>query len=148
MDRIKQIMFMRLSTAFFILSMLALLIIGVVFLGALNFLVNPKSNPVTFNDYQPVTSNRVSLNLDLSSPEDNLLVFDNNLLVSGKTVPGAMVLITLNDDNQLISAGNQGDFSLTVKLQPGANQLMVSAFDSSGNYKSESRIIYFSEAKL
>lgn len=141
-------MFMKLSTTFFILSMLALLIVGVVFLGAFNFLVNPKSNPVALNDYQPVTQNRVSLTLDLSSPDDNLLVFDNNLLVSGKTVPGATVLITLNDDNQLTTASNQGDFSLTVKLQTGGNQLVVSSFDASGNYKSEFRTIYYSEAKL
>ncbi len=147
-DRIENIMSKKLSTTSFIISMLVILFIGGAFLTALHLFVNPKANPITSENYQPVTSKPVSVTLDLSSPDDDLLVFDNNLLVSGKTTPGALVLITLNDENQMIMASNNGDFSLTVKLGPTVNQLAVSSFDNSGNYKSESRTIYYSVEKL
>lgn len=148
MGKIKEIMSKKLSTTIFTLSMIILFTVGVAFLISLHVLVNPAVNQVAIKDYQPVTSKPISLTLDLSSPDDNSLVFDNNLLVSGKTTSGAMVLITLNDDNQLIDAGNQGNFSLTIKLQLGGNQLIISSFDNLGNYKSESRTIYYSEEKL
>lgn len=147
-ENINQQVTKNLSTTFFVFSMIIILLAGSGFFIALHFFVNPLQNPMTVSNYQPVTLERVSLTLDLSSPDDNSLVFDNNLLVSGKTTSSAMILITLNDSNQLISSGNQGDFSLTIKLLPGGNELIVSAFDNLGNYKSEQRTIYYSEAKL
>lgn len=142
------IMSRNISTTSFIFSMLGILILASAFFLALHFYLNPQQIPVTFQNYQPVTTLPVSLTLDLSNPDDNLLIFDNNLLVSGKTIPGALVLITANDQNQLLTASSDGYFSQTVKLSPQVNQLSVSAFDNSGNYKSEQRTIYFSEEKL
>ena len=146
---IKQsIMSSNMSTTSFIFAMLVIFILGSTFFLALHFYLNPKQIPITFQNYQPVTVLPVSLTFDLSNPDDNLLVFDGNLLVSGKTVPGVLVLITINDQNQLLTASTDGYFSQTVKLQPTVNQLSVSAFDNLGNYKSEQRTIYFSEEKL
>ncbi len=147
-ENIQYFMAKQLSTTFFILSMIIILLAGTGFFAALHFFVNPLQNPTTASSYQPVTSLPVSLTLNLSSPEDNSLVFDNNLLVSGKTIPNALILITINDNNQFINASNIGDFSLTIKLQLGGNQLIVSSFDNLGNYKSELRTIYYSGEKL
>lgn len=146
---IKQgIMSRNMSATSFIFAMLIILILGSAFFLALHFYLNPQQIPVTFQNYQPVTTLPVSLTLDLSNPDDNLLVFDSNVLVSGKTVPGALVLITANDQNQIITASSDGYFSQTVKLSPQVNQLSISAFDNLGSYKSEQRTIYFSEEKL
>lgn len=149
---IKQsIMSRNMSTTSFIFAMFVILILGSAFFLALHFYLNPKQIPVTFQNYQPVTTLPVSLTLDLSNPDDNLLVFDSSVLVSGKTVPGALVLITLitaNDQNQTITASSDGYFSQTIKLSPQVNQLSISAFDNLGNSKSEQRTIYFSEEKL
>lgn len=146
---IKQsIMSKNMSTTSFIFAMLIILILGSAFFLALHFYLNPKQIPVTFQNYQPVTTLPVSLTLDLSNPDDNLLVFDSSVLVSGKTVPGALVLITANDQNQTITASPEGYFSQTIKLSPQVNQLSISAFDNLGSYKSEQRTIYFSEEKL
>lgn len=146
--KIKAAMFKNVGTTFFIFSMLIILVLGSTTLVMLYFFLNPKQNPITIQNYQPVTSLPVTMTLNLSSPDDNNLVFDNNLLVSGTTIPGALVLITLGDDNQLINASSQGNFSLTVNLQPAYNQLIVSSFDDLGNYKSETRAIYYSKEKL
>lgn len=150
LTRIKKerFLFKKLNTTFFVLSMFIILLTGSILLAVLYFFLNPKQSPITIQTYQPVTSLPVTMTLNLSNPDNNLLVFDNNLLVSGNTLPGVLVLITLNDNNRLINASAQGDFSLTVNLQLGSNQLIVSSFDELGNYKSESRSIYYSKEKL
>lgn len=144
----KQLMAKKLSTTFFTFSMIIILLLGSAFFIGLHFFMNPQQSPLALSNYQPVTSKPVSLTLNLSSPDDNLLVSDANLLISGQTSPGILVLITVNDTNQTINASNQGDFSLTIKLQPGTNQIIVSAFDNQGNYKTEERSIYYLEEKL
>lgn len=142
------IMSKNISTTSFIFAMLVILILGSAFFLALHFYLNPQQIPVTFQNYQPVTALPVSLTLDLSNPDDNLLVFDSSVLVSGKTVSGALILMTINDQNQLLTASPDGYFSKTVKLSPQVNQISISTFDNLGNYKSEQRTIYFSEEKL
>lgn len=138
----------EISTTFFTISMIILLLAGLGFFMYLNFFVNPATSPLTTATYTPVTTNPVSLTLNLSSPDDNLLIFDPNLLVSGQTTANVLVLITVNSDNQILNASKQGDFSQTVKLIPGVNQVIVSVFDNQGNYKSEARSIYYSGEKL
>lgn len=138
----------EIGTTFFTISMIILLLAGLGFFMYLNFFVNPTTSPLTTTTYTPVTTNPVSLTLNLSSPDDNLLTFDPNLLVSGQTSANVLVLITINENNQILNASKQGDFSQTVKLTLGVNQVIVSVFDNQGNYKSEARSIYYSEEKL
>jgi hypothetical protein len=147
-DKLKQKMTKNLGTSSFIFSMILILLVALGFFMYLHFFVNPKEEPSTILNYQPVTTNPLSLTLNLSSPDDNLLVYDTNLLVSGQTTSGTLVLITINENNQTLNASKQGDFSQTVKLQSGINQVIVSVFDNQGNYKSEERSIYYSEEKL
>lgn len=147
-EKIKEIMSKNLSPTSFVFVMISILMLGCILIAALYFFLNPKQNPIALSDYRPATTLPVSLTLDISSPDDNLLVFDNNLLVSGKTAAGVLILITSNGQNFLLNASSDGYFSQTVKLDPQVNQLSISSFDNSGNYKSEQRTIYFSEEKL
>lgn len=96
----------------------------------------------------PVTSAPVSLTLNLSNPDNDLLVFDSDLLIQGKTSPGATVIISSNEDDQVLEVNNQGEFSTTLILESGVNKLTVSSFDNSGSNKSEDRTIYYSKEKI
>jgi len=147
-NRFKQYMNKKISSTVFIISMISILLITGGFFVYLHYFINPLQNPITLLNYQPVTSKPVSLSLNLSSPDNNILVFDHNLLINGQTSSGILILVTANDNNQTLNASTKGDFSLTVKLKPGINQIIVSAFDNMGNYKSESRLIYYSEEKI
>lgn len=147
-DGFKQLMNKNLGNNLFIFSMIIILLGGIGFFITLHFFVNPQQNPMTETSYQPVTTNPVSLTLNLSSPDDNILVFDSNLLVSGQSTPGNLILVMVNDNNQILNSSKEGSFSLTVKLKSGSNQIIVSAFDNQGNYKIEERLIYYSEEKL
>ena len=124
-----------------------LILAGAGYLGYKYYLPAQKT-PIALTAINPVTSKPVSLTLDLSSPDDNLLVFDPDILIQGKTIPAATVILSLDDTDQILPTDDQGNFSKTIKLQNGVNQFTVQVFDNLGNTKSESRTIYYSTEKI
>lgn len=143
----KTLLKMRLPVGAFIFVMLLILALG----GAGIYWFNSNFNPAALTTLQnmiPVTSEPVSLTLNLSSPEDNSLVFSEDLLIQGKTSPKAVVILSTNSSDLLLEPTPQGDFSVSVKLQPGLNLLSINAFDQAGIQKTENRTIYYSEEKI
>lgn len=137
----------KLSIPAFIFSMLGILLVS---LGGL-LLLYKILNPQMKTNYMlglPVTREPVSLILNLHSPDDDWLVFMPELLVSGKTLPKTMVLISLPQKDLMIEANILGDFSSTVTLNPGVSQISVAAFDNLGNSKIENRTVYYSLEKI
>lgn len=137
-----------LSGRTFVLSMFLLLAAGLGFALVLYRLTNPPNRSKEELRFFPVTSKPTSLTLNLPSPEDNLLAFEPALLVQGKTSPQAFVLLSLPQEDFLLETDNEGNFTTTVSLQTGLNQLMVVVFDKSGRSKSESRTIYYSPEEI
>lgn len=136
-----------LSFKIFILSMLVILLIGFAFLGLMYLFLNPSTASTPLSLQKPVTTEPVSLTLNLSSPDNNLLVFDPDILVQGQTSEGATVILD-TDNADFVPDLSGGNFSATVKLQPGLNQLTVTSFDDTGNSKSENRVVYYSTEKI
>lgn len=142
------------SFKFFVFSICIALILAGGTLGAFYFISNNSSislpkgtanvSPVT----KPVTSEPVSLTLNLTSPENELLVFDSDLLVQGKTSPKSTVILSLDDEDLTLLANDSGDFSTTVKLNEGANKIIVAVFDNLGNEKKEERAVFYSTEKI
>lgn len=131
----------------FLLSMLLVLLVGLALIATLYFLVNPAKKVDYLQGGNPVTNEPTSLTLNLSSPDDNVLVFSPNLLIQGKTLENALVLISSNSD-RMISANNKGDFSFTWNLDEGVNNLTIVAFDTAGNSKTTTRTVYYSKEKI
>lgn len=113
-----------------------------------SFQISPQKEQNSLISSAPVTSEPVSLSFNLSSPDNNLLVFDSDLLVSGKTSPQATLVLSLDKEDWATEVDSTGNFSNTVNLKEGANNLIVTIFDSQGNSKSESRTIYYSKEKI
>lgn len=138
-----------LSTKAFIISHFTILVLSLIFLGGFYYVLNvDQINDTPIKDYLPVTLKPVSFNLDVTNPDDELLVFDKSLVISGKTAPRASVIISFADQNAGLAADGNGEFSKVVVLNKGVNEISIAAFDSSGNTKNVSRTIYFSEEKL
>jgi hypothetical protein len=76
----------------------------------------------------PVPSSGI-LPLKLTQPVDGATISSANIAVKGQTGPGATV--TVNDE--VITADDQGNFNVSVSLQPGPNAIDVMAIDSDGN---------------
>lgn len=105
-------------------------------------------NTILTNSYQPVTNKPISLTLNLSSPDDNKLVFKSVALVEGTATPNSLVVLSTNSDDQILKVSPTGSFSQTINLDEGVNQIMVSAFDNTGNSKQETRMVYYSKEEI
>lgn len=64
----------------------------------------------------------------------------DSLEVTGTSEPGATVTIYLNNKGQDVVAGNDGDFSQTLKLVKGENNIYAQAKDSAGNQSVKTQI--------
>jgi len=132
----------------FILFIVIAGIIGSGYLASIYHILN--SNPIdsiTFSQ-GPLTSEPVSFNLNLSSPENNSLLFDPDILIQGATSPGATIIISLDSEDLALEASSNGNFSTTITLSEGVNELLITSFDKDGNSKTESRTIYYSKEKI
>jgi len=65
---------------------------------------------------------------------------EQKLKISGKTEPGATVILFLNNDEEEIIANKDGEFSYTFKLRKGDNSISAKAKDESGNESQESKV--------
>lgn len=136
------------SIKFFIISMTTLLLLGLGFVLGLYFFIYQDQSNKSPEVAGPVTSEPVSLTFTLSAPDDNLLVFDPDILIAGKTSPHAFVILSTNQDDLSLETTSAGDFSTSIKLQPGLNFFKVTVFDEAGNSKEDNRTVYYSTEKI
>lgn len=138
----------RLSTTSFVISMISILVIGLIFLLGLNFYLNKDNHTINLNNWATLTSAPVSFDLNIDSPDDESLVFDKSLLVSGKTSANTPILISSDSSDWAIQSDSSGNFSQTITLIAGLNRLTITAYDSNGNSKVIQRTVYYSENKI
>lgn len=137
-----------LSTKTFIVSHTIILLAALLFFAALYYILYQDKFQPTLYNYNPVTREPVSLFLEIANPEDEILVHEESLLISGKTGPEFAVIISGNNSDSGLVSGKDGQFSKIFNLTPGTNILEITSFDPEGNYKSVTRSIYYSEEKL
>lgn len=145
----------QLSTKTFLVVHLLILVISLLLLTGLSLFLNQDNRRVSLKDYLPVTTQPRSFNLEIANPDDELLTFDPNIIVSGKTSPKAAVVITQTTPGSLqeetilgFEATGLGQFTKTLTLVAGLNQIKITAFDDLGNAKQAERTIFYSEEKI
>lgn len=140
----------RLSAKAFIISQLIILLLGVIFLVAVYYILNIQHQSTAGSTLSqgPVTTRPSLLFLDITSPEDNLLTFQPQVLISGKTAPNLTVLINLTDKNQVIESTSDGTFSTLSNLNEGPNKISILVFSQSGEEKKATRTIFYSREKI
>lgn len=137
-----------LSTKTFVVSHLLILVLALSFFGGLYYILYEDRFKESLPDYNPVTREPVSLFLDISTPEDDILVHDGNLIISGKTGPEYAVIISSSLADVGLQSGKDGQFSKVFPLSLGANIIEIVSFDPEGNSKSVIKSIYYSEEKI
>jgi hypothetical protein len=142
----------ELSKKAFTLSISAILIISLIFLGGVYYLLNPEIiNGFLHKNqnlsYTPVTKEPISFNLEINNPDDYIVTSSKTTVISGKTSPGTVIII--NNGSQTVGGevNSKGEFSKVINLTPGLNQITINAFDNSGDQKTETRDIYMGEEK-
>lgn len=145
----------QLSTKTFLVAHLLILVISLFLLTGLSLFLNQDNRRVSLEDYLPVTTQPRSFNLEILNPEDELLTFDPNIIISGQTSPKATVIITQTTPGSLkeeailgFESTILGQFTKTLTLVVGLNQIKITTFDNLGNHKTVERTIFYSEEKI
>jgi len=86
--------------------------------------------------------------LVITSPEDNSVSNKEKIEVSGKTTPGATVVILYEEGEKIIEANEGGIFSSEITLVGGSNEITVSTYDDQGNEISKTLTVVYSTAEI
>lgn len=124
----------RLNRPVFLLPIIAFLIISTGTVFFLTRAASPKKTetPVTVKTQIIPTAVPTQLFLTLENPQNGDGAIDGEILVSGKTLPGATIAIYTGSDQVIIDTDSTGTFKQTVVLDPGVSTLTVSAFSDDG----------------
>jgi len=81
--------------------------------------------------------------LEITQPIDGAQVSTSAVLVTGKTIPGAVVSVSIDDTVEIANVDQNGNFSVTVNLEEGPNLIEVIASDLQGNEKSSTIAVIY-----
>ena len=107
-----------------------------------------QSTSAVLKSFDPITHQPVSFDLQVTNPDDQSLLFDKSLLVSGKTSSKAKIIISDDGDDTEVDADQDGNFSQSITLDSGLNHLVIAAFADNGDSKQVVRTIYYSQDQL
>lgn len=141
-------MYNNLSSKTVTISFLIIASVWISLVFTYRYFVNQEINKSPLLSSLPLTTKPVSLILNVSNPQNNILVYTADLLVQGKTITDATVILSLNSEDKVVPVNSKGEFSETIKLEEGLNILKIAAFDALGNTKNESRTIYYATEKI
>lgn len=86
--------------------------------------------------------------LEITEPENNLVVNKNKITVSGKTAAQTVVAIIAEDFDDLVLSDNDGVFSLAVPLTTGSNEIKITAINKNGTQEEKILSIVYTTAKI
>lgn len=139
----------KISTKQFVVSNLLILTFFLIFLVGLYYILNIQYQPSKNRFLSgPVTSLPKTLRIELDQPDDDALVFDPQIIVSGKTGSNLQVLISTDSSDLVVKSDPSGKFSTVLGLDNGPNNIKVVVFDQSGDSRSTERNVYYSKEKI
>lgn len=93
--------------------------------------INP--TPVASQKDESGNVKSTTIPLTVTYPEDGMNLGTTNVVVTGKTLPNAEVFV----NDQETKADSLGNFSVSIGLDEGENQIVVNANDKNGNVAEE-----------
>lgn len=109
-----------------------------------NLALSPQLPKTTTSSPAPNKGEEVISNLIVTQPEDNELVKTEKITVAGKTTPKLTVVITTPVDEVVVEADQSGNFSADVKLESGANTILVTTVDEGGQTQEQELTVTYS----
>lgn len=92
----------------------------------------------------PIPSPTPSFFLNIDNPKDESVTDNKTVSISGKTIPGATIIISTASDDQVLNPSSQGDFSTTETIDTGENQLLLTAIAPNGEEVKKMVIVTYS----
>ncbi len=101
-------------------------------------------SPIASGKPQPSFANH--FDLSIAKPDETDLITQTPLTVSGITKAGSWIIISAENKDYMLQAGNDGNFSQDIGLLSGVNQVVITSFDSDGNSLSKTlNLVYSTE---
>lgn len=134
-----------------ILSLVAV-IVGLVAAGVAFYLYQmTKTIPSTKNQtisIQPQISQSPTPNaqnfLNIENPKDESVTDTKTITISGKTAPNATIIVSTENNDQVVNAASNGDFTLTNAIDSGTNVIQITAIFANGEEKKITRTVTYS----
>ncbi|HKB88602.1 MAG TPA: hypothetical protein VKC53_03035 [Patescibacteria group bacterium] len=105
--------------------------------GNLNHLPRPTPTP---------KSNLSEFKIVLDKPEENDVVTEDVITVSGITKPLSWITFSSENSDYIIQSDTKGVFSQEVDLVPGVNQIKVTAFEKNGIKSTTQVLVVYSSS--
>lgn len=86
-----------------------------------------------------------SFSIALLTPEDNHVVLELPLTITGVTRHNAWITVSTEGDDYVAQADNAGEFSLDVDLNAGINKILITAIDGKETTEKQVNVVYSSE---
>lgn len=103
-----------------------------------------KPNGNITNEGVPSPTQPSQLGITIAKPDNLSVITSNPVEISGLTVPGSWVVISLGENDYIFKSKSDGTFSQEVTLTGGVNQLQVSAVDQKGEISGSNLTLVYS----
>lgn len=140
----------KISPKFFIISHILILLLAILFLGWLYYVLYWGQKPPTLSQLgeKLFTQKPKTILIDLDQPDEDSLVYDPSILISGKTTPNTDILIMSDGEDLIVRSKADGNFSVSLDLSEGVNKISAVVFETSGEARLSERLVFYSKEKL
>jgi len=102
---------------------------------------NPNQKKVSTS---PTPTPKSSLYLAITQPNDEQVVSNKIITLSGQTVPDGTIIIITKSGQEVIKPTGMGAFTTTLTLEDGENQIRVIVYGTNGEAVAAQRTITYS----
>lgn len=127
----------------FIMVVIGLLVAGIAFYFYQTTKVVSTNSSILTNP-TPTQAPKPTIFLSINNPTNEEVVSNKTLVVSGKTLPEATVVIVTNSDQLVVKPTMQGDFSTTITLGNDQNLITISAISPNGEIATVEKTVTYS----
>lgn len=129
-----------------IIAIILGLFLGLVFtigIYTANQAVKDKKTEQTIETTQISPSPSPTMGLQLTQPENNIVVSQSKVKISGQSSPEA-VIATYSESKEVFSqADEDGDFSFDFPLSAGSNKITITSIDEEENQQTANIIVVY-----
>jgi hypothetical protein len=86
--------------------------------------------------------------LTIDSPKNEAVSDKKTVSISGKTASNATVIVSTEDDDQVVKPASNGNYSVTASLPDGTTLLQVRAIFADGTEKALTQTVTYSTASF
>lgn len=128
----------------FIAVLIGILITGVIFYFYQSTKNLSTSQQKTVSIIKPSPTPKATIFLNIDHPKDEDVTDKKTVVVSGKTIPEAVLLISTESTDSVVTPSSNGSFTTTITIGDDQNKLEITAIAPNGEEVKITRTITFS----